>query len=281
MSGRCRRADGRMVGPALVGATPRASTVPGRGRNARRPVRAPGTIPAPLTCTYRERLGYRPGPVRTRGNSVGSRGRRPAVRGVAHASQGAHGPQLRAAGPAPQHEHLDAAPLLRGRHGAARLRTRRALRRAVRSDGGGAAGAPPPLAVGDGGTPAGAGRRAGGGRYGARRPACRGTGPVARDRGVCRRHRRIGRGHRAGPGGGGGHPRRGAGACRDTRIRRVLRSRWSVRVSRFVRSRRSRHISRSGRSRRRVRGRRGSESGRGAASHRAGRRVPGRRADGT
>ena len=143
-----------MVGPAPVGATPRASAVTGVERNGRRPIRGHGTIPALLTCTYRECLGCRPGSGRTRGNSVGSTGRRPGVRGVAHAYQGTHGPQLRAAGPPPQHEHLHAAPVLRGGHRPPRLRARRALRRALRGDGGGAAGTAPAVAVGGGGTAA-------------------------------------------------------------------------------------------------------------------------------
>src|SRR4051812_29541210 len=42
----------RLVGPALVGATPRASAVTGGRRNDCRPFADGGTIPAHLTCGY-------------------------------------------------------------------------------------------------------------------------------------------------------------------------------------------------------------------------------------
>lgn len=47
----------RLVGPALVGATPRASAVTAARRNAGRPSGEGGTNPAHLTCSYMDRLG--------------------------------------------------------------------------------------------------------------------------------------------------------------------------------------------------------------------------------
>ena len=48
----------RLVGPALVGATPEASAVTGAGCKRRPRMRHDGTIPAHLTCRYMECLGY-------------------------------------------------------------------------------------------------------------------------------------------------------------------------------------------------------------------------------
>src|SRR3954468_6385796 len=163
--------DGRS-GP--VGVTPRASAVPGGGCNTGHGIRRHGTIPGPLTCRYRECLGYG-----IKGEIVvgtGTTGRSPGVRGPAAAAEGAHGPQLRFAGPAAQHEHLDAAPVLRGGRRTGRLRTGRAVRGAVRGIGRGADGTAPAVALGRGGATAatgrgdgdGAGRRGGGERVGER-----------------------------------------------------------------------------------------------------------------
>src|SRR4051794_10229163 len=94
---------------------------------------------------------------------TGTTGRCPGVRGPAAAAEGAHGPQLRFAGPAAQHEHLDPAPVLRGRRGTGRLRTGGAVRCAVRCIGRGADGAAPAVALGGGSATAATGRGDGGG----------------------------------------------------------------------------------------------------------------------
>ncbi|MFM9563761.1 hypothetical protein [Streptomyces turgidiscabies] len=52
---------GLLVGPGLVGATPKASTVAAARRNHPRPIRHHGTIPSPLTCRYMQCLGRHDG----------------------------------------------------------------------------------------------------------------------------------------------------------------------------------------------------------------------------
>lgn len=140
-------------------------------------------------------------------------GRGGGVRVPAAGVEGTHGPQLRLTGPPSPHEHLDPAPLLRGRRGPRRLRPGRTLRRPVRRDGRGTPGTPPPLAPRVGGeTPAagGLGDASGNGRVG-----CGGHawwGGHARYGGRIRRGGRASR--RRGAWIGAGRVARGDGASR-------------------------------------------------------------------
>lgn len=203
----------------------------------RKPVRRRWNHPSPSDVQV-----YGPPGMRGHGGDGGSgadRGRRRTVRGAAAPAEGPHGPELRLPGPARQHEHLHAAPLLRGRGGPAGLRPGGASGRLLRGDTGGAPRTAPPVAArpdgtaSDGtpsdGTPAAeAGRRGGGAGRG------RGCAGVGRGRGIAgsvpsRGGAGAGRG-RAGsgsrpPGGVWGQPRRRQGRQRQRPRHRPVRLR--------------------------------------------------------
>ena len=103
----------------LLGATPRASAVTAGGRNSgtRDPARWNHPSPSDVQVYGVPGIRFRAGRTYEGERCRHHDGRCRGVRGAAEAAEGAHGPQLRFAGPPPEHEHLDPAPLLRGRGG--------------------------------------------------------------------------------------------------------------------------------------------------------------------